>query len=48
MAQHVRMHLERQPCFLAGALHHPIKAIRREWSAAFAHEHKRRFWSLTL
>jgi hypothetical protein len=48
MAQHVRMELERKTCFPPRPLDHPIEAIRCERSAAFAHEHKRRFWSLTL
>jgi hypothetical protein len=41
--QHVRMDLERKVCFLPCTLDHPIEAIRREWSAAFAHEHE---WGL--
>ena len=31
------MHLERNAYFLSCPLDHPIEAIRREWSAALAH-----------
>jgi hypothetical protein len=41
VAKHVRMDLERKVCFLARTLHHPIEAIRREWSATLAHKYKR-------
>ena len=40
MAQHVRMDLKRKARFLSGPFDHPIEAIRREWSAAFAHEYE--------
>src|SRR5450759_3940472 len=40
------MDLERKACFLPRSLDHPIEAIRGKWSAALAHEHKRRFLRL--
>src|SRR5262245_33988419 len=41
MAKHVSMYLKRKVCLLPCPLDHPVEAIRREWSTAFAHEYTR-------